>query len=546
MKNRLFKVMLTMGAVAMICACGDDSGSNGNAENTTVPTSDSGVTPTSAENSVCANFVVFHTGWVLDAIPEDGYWVLDKETTLAGKGIVYRMDGDSIPGLFFVMSEDGVSNIMVGDEPFMAIDMATLPLCEKNATIDPETGEIIKSSESSAPASSGAVASSGSVNPGSSGTVNPGSSTNPADPTSSGAVAGSSGSVAGSSASVVPESSSSDPDLGPDGFPTLESYGDPPAEYTKDILSNGKTGWSSRYWDACKPHCSWLSSVDTTSEEKYQAGMTVARNCNIHDVEVPAFTLGHAVQQYWMGYEGTNSACVNSNAGGTYTCTDMAPIAVNDQLSYGYVAAPGAQFGGGCGKCFHLQFNGGNHANDVKDTHKALKGKHMIVMASNIGYDVEAGQYDMLVPGGGVGAFNALSTQIGVPASGLGANGGGFLTECQQTLGWDNTVEAYQECVLKKCDEVFKDWPNLLRGCRWYAEWYMAADNPTYNWEEVECPQYLVDHYLTTFNTTLENRWRWHDDWSDYKKGDVLDTVYCWKDGENPNDPNGKGAGCAP
>ena len=410
-----------------------------------------------------------------------------------------------------------------------------------SAVIDPNSSAVVD------PNSSGAVipGSSTVVDPNSSAVVGPTSST-VVDPNSSAAQPGSSASVDPNSSATVPVSSSSDPELGPDGFPTLESYGPPPEAYTKDILSNGKTGWSSRYWDACKPHCSWLSSVDTTSEAAYQAGGTVARNCNIHDVEVPAFTLGHAVQQYWMGYEGTNSACVNNNAGGTYTCTDMAPIQVTENLSYGYVAAPGAQFGGGCGKCFHLQFNGGNHANDVKATHKALKGKHMIVMASNIGYDVEAGQYDMLVPGGGVGAFNALSTQIGVPASGLGANGGGFMTECQQSLGWDNTVEAYQECVLKKCDEVFKDWPNLLRGCRWYAEWYMTADNPTYNWEEVECPQYLIDHYMTSFNTTRENRWRWKDDWSDYKKGDVLDTVYCWKDGENPNDPNGKGAGCAP
>ena len=397
------------------------------------------------------------------------------------------------------------------------------------------------------PTSSGAdvPGSSAFVDPNSSGTV-PGSSAF-VDPNSSGSVPGSSAVVdPNSSASLPVESSSSAIPLDDNGFPTLESYGAPPAEYTKDILSNGKTGWSSRYWDACKPHCSWLSSVDTTSEEAYQAGRTVARNCNIHDVEVPAFTLGHAVQQYWMGYEGTNSACVNSNAGGTYTCTDMAPIQVNDELSYGYVAGSGGLYKYGCGKCYHLQYNGGNHANDVKATHKALKGKHVVVMVSNIGYDVEDGQFDLMVPGGGVGAFNALSTQIGVPASGLGANGGGFLSECQQNLGWDNTVEAYQECVLKKCDEVFKDWPNLLRGCRWYAEWFMAADNPTFNWEEVDCPQYLVDHYMTTINTSKDNRYRWRDDWSDYKKGDVLDTVFCWKDGENPNDPNGKGAGCAP
>ena len=55
----------------------------------------------------------------------------------------------------------------------------------------------------------------------------------------------------------------------------------------------------------------------------------------------------------------------------------------------------------------------------------------------------------------------------------------------------------------------------------------MAADNPTYNWEPIECPQYLVDNYKTSFNTTKENRYEWHDDWSTYNEGDVLDTLEC-------------------
>ena len=511
MKRKLFKSMLTAGAVAMICACGDDANSSGasdqqplsglssetsNPQNQQNPGLSSAITdpqnPTSSStepvaDNPCNKLVLTSAAWLLNVGTE---WLIYSD------GSVTDFAGNNV-GLY----ADGVINNVAGEPVMQNVDLTVLPICQPNATVDPKTGEVT-------------VVSSSSV-----GGTNPTSSTGTTPVESSSSV-------------------NTNPDLDANGFPTIESYGEPPAAYTKDILSNGKTGWSSRYWDACKPHCSWLSSVDTTSEETYQAGGTVARNCNIHDVEVPAFTLGHAVQQYWMGYEGTNSACVNENAGGTYTCTDMAPIQVNENLSYGYVAAPGGQFGGGCGKCFHLQFNGGNHANDVKATHKALKGKHMIVMASNIGYDVEEGQYDMLVPGGGVGAFNALSMQIGVPASGLGANGGGFLTECQASLGWDNTVEAYQECVIKKCDEVFKDWPNLLRGCRWYAEWYMAADNPTYNWEEVECPQYLIDHYMTTFNTTKENRWRWKDDWSDYKKGDELETQDCLTD-EYPQ-------GCAP
>lgn len=497
----------------MICACGDNG--------TTNPSN-------SVADASCAKATLTAQAWIFNAGSGDWFILQDGNVIdAAGNVVAYYADG-------IVMDLSATKAIATG------VDLATLTYCEANATINPVTGEPEKFSSSSI--ATDPQNPDDPQNPTSSAGANPGDPQDPNDPTDPTSSAGTGPTDPTSSAGTEPTVSSSsvntDPELGADGFPTIESYGEPPAEYTKDIMSNGKTGWSSRYWDACKPHCSWLSSVDTTSEETYKAGLTVARNCNIHDVEVPAFTLGHAVQQYWMGYEGTNSACVNENAGGTYTCTDMAPIQVNENLSYGYVAAPGDQFGGGCGKCFHLQFNGGNHANDVKATHKALKGKHMIVMASNIGYDVEEGQYDMLVPGGGVGAFNALSMQIGVPASGLGANGGGFLTECQQSLGWDNTVEAYQECVIKKCDEVFKDWPNLLRGCKWYAEWYMAADNPTYNWEEVECPQYLVDHYMTTFNTTKENRWRWHDDWSNYKKGDELETQDCLTE-EYPK-------GCAP
>jgi hypothetical protein len=344
-----------------------------------------------------------------------------------------------------------------------------------------------------------------------------------------------------SSAAEV-SSSSEGPELGPDGFPTLESYGPPPAEYTKDISATAKRGWNTRYWDACKPHCSWISDgqegkTDTTSEESYQKGLTTARNCNIHDVEVPTFTLGHAVQQFWFGYEGTDNACGNAKAKGVFTCTDMAPIAVNDNLSYGYVAGTAD---GKCGKCFHLQYDGsfkdasGNNA--PKETHKALKGKHMIVMASNIGHDVgggigdlPAGQFDLMVPGGGVGAFDALSTQVNGQNIKWGAGFGGFLTECQSQHGYDNTLAVYQQCIRDMCDAAFANagFPNLLRGCHWFADWFMAADNPTYYIEEVECPQYLIDHYKTRINTTKDNRFKWHDDWSTYKEGDPLEEQEC-------------------
>lgn len=326
-------------------------------------------------------------------------------------------------------------------------------------------------------------------------------------------------SSAGGEVEIVESSSSAEIS----GSPETDVTAYPVASY-KDLLTQGSqgTGWSSRYWDACKPHCSWPGNVDTTSEETYQAGLTTSRNCNINDVEIPTFTLSKDVSEYWTGYAGTTSACTESSDGGAngaFTCTDMAPVAVNDTLAYAFVAAPGSQ--AACGKCFHLQFNGGNHDNNVKKTHKALKGKHLIVMASNIGHDVEVGQFDMMVPGGGVGAFDALSTQIGVSKDQFGVTYGGFLSTCQQTLGYDNTVEAYQNCIIEKCEMVFPNHPNLLRGCKWFAEWYMAADNPTYEYEEIDCPQYLVDKYKTTINTTKTTEIQYRSEWKSYNGGAI-------------------------
>ena len=362
--------------------------------------------------------------------------------------------------------------------------------------------------------------------------------------------------------SAVESSSSAEPELDASGFPTLESYGPPSAEYTKDISATAKRGWNTRYWDACKPHCSWLKEssndktrADTSSNEAYLADYATARNCNIHDVEVPTFTLGN-VSKAWLGYEGTRSACGDEKEKGVFTCTDMAPIQVTENLSYGYVAGTADSK---CGKCYHLQYDG-HFANEMennppRETHKALKGKHMIVMASNIGMDVAggnanlpAGQFDLMVPGGGVGAFDALSTQVNGANVNWGAGFGGFLTECQNQLGYDATMAAYQTCIKDMCDAAFGNsgLPNLLRGCHWFADWYMAADNPTYYIEEVECPQYLIDHYMTRFNTTLETNIKKVTDWSTYKEGDVLDTLHCWKAGEAPaeNGWQNPSAGC--
>ncbi|MCQ2096931.1 MAG: glycosyl hydrolase family 5 [Fibrobacter sp.] len=517
MKHPFYKSLVAVGAVAMagLVACSDDSSSP------SVPQGPTG--------DVCAGIVATEQVSVVNIGTAK---LLVYPIDISGVGQVTLADGTPY-GTFdgaFIYDLNGAQVMAAG-----YADMANK--CAATSTT-PSTDPTVPGTDPTVPGTDPVV-------PGTDPTV-PG--TDPAVPGTDPTVPGTDPTVPGTTPEVP-----NNPELNADGFPTIESYGAPPAEYTKDISGNGKTGWNTRYWDACKPHCSWIAKgeegkTDTTTQESYEKGMTTARNCNIHDVEVPTFTLGHAVQQYWMGYEGTTSACEGTDGGkGVFTCTDMAPIAVNENLSYAYVAGPGSSTT--CGRCFHLQYDGSfidaSSTNAPKATHKALKGKHLVVMTSNIGHDVKDGQFDLMVPGGGPGIFNALNIQVNGQGIEWGAQYGGFLTHCQAKLGYDNTLEAYQTCVKDMCDAAFGNagLPNLLRGCHWFADWFMAADNPTYNWEEVECPQYLLDHYLTTLNKEKSNNYAWHTDWSTYKKGDELETLECTDKGcECPDDMAAKGA----
>lgn len=299
-----------------------------------------------------------------------------------------------------------------------------------------------------------------------------------------------------SSSSVAPLLSSSSSFVVP---PASSSSIEGPVSYEKLTASNAKSGWATRYWDACKPHCSWRENIDTNA-----VPFSICRNCSFNNEEIPAFTLSPNVSQYWSGYEGTKNSC---DGGVAYTCFDMAPIAINDTLAYAFGAAPGADESS-CGKCFQLQFDG-HGKNGDKQAHTLLKGKTLILMSSNIGHDVGSGQIDVMIPGGGVGAFDALSKQIGVAKDDLGVGFGGLLSTCQQEIGnWDAPAAQFQDCVAAKCRNLFGKDPkhaDLLRGCLWSADWFEAADNPTYLYKEVECPAYLVNKYNSTINTNKDN-----------------------------------------
>lgn len=255
-------------------------------------------------------------------------------------------------------------------------------------------------------------------------------------------------------------------------------------------VSGGQKGWGSRYWDCCKPHCSWPEQT-----KRYAA------NCDKDGKEIPCFKT--VTNGTWTGVQGTRSGC--DQDGEAYMCYSHVPYAVCDELALGFAAVPANT--DICGKCYQVDFDGGFKHGDPKPAHLLMKGKSMIVMASNIGHDVGGGQFDMMIPGGGLGAFRSgCQKQWGVDVNNeslVGKGYGGFTSTCREKLGWDAETEDVKLCVRSMCDNLFGKNPalrDLYDGCIWYVEWMHAVDNPTFTYKEVECPQVLIDLYYSAFH----------------------------------------------
>ena len=168
---------------------------------------------------------------------------------------------------------------------------------------------------------------------------------------------------------------------------------------------------------------------------------------------------------------------------------------VKDGIGYAFGAVPGADSKDTCGKCFKLTFTGEGKF-ETRGNHKALKGKQLIIMASNIGYDVEGGQFDIMIPGGGVGAYNGCSDTLG---DNLGERYGGLLTDCENEIGYsgsdDEIYKQRKECLSEKCKKVFNKNEQAFKGCMFLVNFLEAAGNPVHDYEPVECPKELKELY---------------------------------------------------
>jgi len=216
----------------------------------------------------------------------------------------------------------------------------------------------------------------------------------------------------------------------------------PPVDCSGEGLPNvtGGNGYATRYWDCCQTACS-----QNDGHRCAQDGVTRTGN--------------------------SQSSC---QGGGSFACYDEAPRAISNCLSYGYVAKANPN----CGGCYRIQFTGEGYYNANDPGSKLIKGKQMIVKVSNTGSDVAGNQFDLMIPGGGVGLFNACSRQWGT--NDLGAQYGGFLTNCT------GAYSEKKECVRQNCNKIPAG--PARDGCLWFVDWLQAADDPNFTSQAVNCP----------------------------------------------------------
>jgi len=418
-----------------------------------------------------------------------------------------------LSGVVALSCSDGKLNLLLvsrtdvddGDLPELFHIYSSITAKVSSSSVAGSSFSVEPSSSSEEPLSSGEEPSSSSPEPSSSSEA-PSSSSSAAAPSSS-----SRGQRSSSSISTV-------------DFP-------PPLEEGDPGVIRAQAGGITRYWDGCKPSCSFSQNV-FKDDGVTRSPHGIARNCDRNGNEMPLFYRMNPVSPYFAEYIHTPNACVSSNIqewvesttytewkathpnfptnpsqSAAYICSDeQIPYAVNDTLAYAFVA----NHPGNCGKCFQLQFRSDWEYGAARPSHRAIAGKTLIVMVNNWG--VSKTGFDIMIPGGGLGAYDAFSEKLGTNARNLGHQMGGLLAECvfgDRNLPYSDslggltpheraTLEESQECLRVKCNRVFKNHPKLLEGCLWHVNWFMAVDNPEALMKEVDCPKYLIDRYGST------------------------------------------------
>lgn len=193
--------------------------------------------------------------------------------------------------------------------------------------------------------------------------------------------------------------------------------------------ANG-TGIRSGYWDCCKPSCAWKGNIHSG-----KGPVTSCAKDGITKVDTEAF-----------------SGC--GEGGKAYMCSNQIPWIVNKTLAYGFSAVSlkgGADFSSCCA-CFMLNFG----------------KRKLVVQNTNTGTDLHQNQFDLAIPGAGVGKYTlGCQTQWNAPQDGWGRRYGGVTSEAE-------------------CAKLPKQ---LQQGCKFRFEWKMPTN---FTFVQVKCPAELV------------------------------------------------------
>jgi hypothetical protein len=274
-----------------------------------------------------------------------------------------------------------------------------------------------------------------------------------------------------SSSSSKPKSSSSSKQQQTQTSTSQQSGGCPNIKYVNGGASGD--GFATRYWDCCKPSCSWAENAHGNPSRQCQANSSNT----ISDLSA-------------------RSVC---NGGNAMTCTSQHAFTVNgcDNIGFAFAAVPA--FASACGHCYELTFTGKGKY-ETKMNHQKLKGKKLIVMASNVGGDVSGGQFDIMIPGGGFGIYPQGCNVMTNWGNMQGYNThGGLLTKCEEEVGYsgdDQTIYTKRkQCLVEKCNSIFAKDSEAKAGCLFLADFMEAAGNPLHTYKEVECPDVLKQKY---------------------------------------------------
>lgn len=213
---------------------------------------------------------------------------------------------------------------------------------------------------------------------------------------------------------------------------------------------------TTRYWDCCKPSCSWPGKVEIAE------GFTPVKGCLAGG-----------------GYANANTKSGCGGGGGTeaggpsFACPDQQPWTADDGVLYAFAAGGGGD--AECCTCYELEFL--DYSIGASSYQGQLEGKKMVVQVTNTGSDLGQKHFDIQIPGGGFGIFNAcVGPENDIPFYQTGSE-----SDWGQRYGGVNSDT--------QCANIPQ---NVQDGCNWRFNDFLNSDNPAVKYRAVRCPDSLV------------------------------------------------------